>query len=250
MTHEIDYTEFIDRYLLNEMSSEEKAWFEKELKGNPSLQIEIDFHRKVDAVLSDQESLDLHSQLETIHHEIYETTKRGDGIINIMHHRAYSSAGAIVTVALVLFVYFFTSNYSNDKLIVKYYEPAETSINFRSTETGDDIILKAMALYEEQDYINAIALFERILADDKSALGINLYSGISHMEVHEYEKANIRLQSIINNEPNPFVESATWYLGLCYLFTNEREKAAEAFKMLAATKGYYQKEAKKILRRL
>lgn len=81
-------------------------------------------------------------------------------------------------------------------------------------------------------------------------MGLNLYSGISHMEIKEFQKANERFQIIIDNKPNPFVESATWYLGMCYLMTDEREKALEKFSILAKNKGFYQTDAQKIIKHL
>lgn len=250
MTHEIEYTEFIDRYLENEMSLEERVWFEKELAGSPSLQQEVDFQKKVNAVLSDKESIELKVQLEQIHSEIAETTKKGKSTLKSIYRYSVTTAG--VLGLLLLSMVFYTSNkdYSSDELLGLYYQPVNSPASYRALTDSDDILNKAINYYEDKEYDHAIKLFESVLKNDPEMIGINLYSGISHMEVHEYAIANERFQTIIAQDPNPFVESATWYLGLCYLYTNEREKAKSTFSLLVQNEGYYKKDARKILKRL
>jgi tetratricopeptide (TPR) repeat protein len=249
MTHEIDYTEFIERYLLDEMSSKEKAWFQKEIEGNPALQEEIDFHRKIDAVLSDRSSVELKAQLETIHDDIYETAQNGKGMIKKLYRRAYISVGTVASAVLLIF-FLLGNNYSSETIMDLYYQPVESSVSFRDAGGNSDMLFEAMTFYENQEYEKAIALFEDILANDESKIGVNLYAGVSHMELKNYKQAHDRFQKIIDQNPNPFVESATWYLGLCYLLTNEREKAQESFSAIAKGDGYYKADAKKILKRL
>jgi hypothetical protein len=250
MMHEINYTDFIERYLKNEMTSDEKAWFEKEKEGNSALQEEINFHKKLDSVLADKETIEFKAQLELIHNEINETAREGSRLVNGFYKKATMVIGAFASVAIVVTLYLYNYNFSNEKLIAEYYQPIESSMSFRSASNSTDVLSEAMKLYEIQEYSKAIELFESILQEGSSKPSINLYSGISHMELKNYSMANERFKAILDEEPNPFVESATWYLGLCYLFTNEREKARESFLVLEKSDGYYKASAKKILRRL
>jgi tetratricopeptide (TPR) repeat protein len=107
-----------------------------------------------------------------------------------------------------------------------------------------------MTLYENKDYADAIQLFEKVLAEDNSRVGLNLYSGISHMEIEEYAEANNSFKKIINHKANAFIESAEWYLGLCYLKTNENDKAAIVFEDIVERDGYFKKDARKIIKKL
>jgi len=70
------------------------------------------------------------------------------------------------------------------------------------------------------------------------------------MELEKYSDANKKSQNILDNKPNAFVESATWYLGMCYILIDERDKAADQFEILANREGYYQNNAKNILKRI
>jgi TolA-binding protein len=250
MRQDLNYSEYIERYLQGEMASDEKLWFEKEIEGDIYLQDEIKLRKQVNMVLSDRDLIDLKSQLEQIHFEINEVTEKGRIAIRKIYRRAYYTAGALVLLILGFTLHFYAGNYSNSRILDNYYSPVAATANFRSASSGKDQLTKAMELYKEKQYKQAIALFERLLKQDSSKLGINLYSGISNMEIKHYNEANRNFQRIIKNQPNPFVESAKWYLGMCYIMTNEREKAAEQFESLAATDGYYQRDAKRILRRI
>lgn len=250
MKQEMDYTEFIERYIQGEMSPEEIIWFEKEIEGNLSLKDEINLRKQVDSVLSDKDMIDLKMQLDQIHQEIFEVTEKGKGAIRQIYRRVYITASALAVFAIAFTIYMANRNFSNDKLVELYYQPAQTTMNFRSAEPSKDILSEAMEYYNSEDYQQAIKLFEMILQKDQNQVGVNLYSGISHMEIQEYEEANKRFKKILDNQPNPFVESANWYLGMCYIMTDKRAKATTQFELLSKTNGYYQENAKKILKRI
>lgn len=250
MKQEIDYTEFIERYIQGEMSPEEHNWFEKEIEGNLSLKDEIDLRKQVDSVLSDKDLIDLKMQLDQIHQEIFEVTEKGKGAISKLYRRVYLTASALAIFAIAFTVYLANRNFTNDKLVELYYQPAQTTMSFRSADPSIDILSQALELYNEKDYISAIEVFEMLLEEDQSQVGLNLYSGISHMEIEQFDEANKKFKKVLANQPNPFVESANWYLGMCYIMTNERAKAATQFELLANADGYYQDNAKKILNRI
>lgn len=250
MKQDLEYTIYIERYLRGEMNPEELRWFEKELDGNTALSNEIELHRKVDAVLSNGEMIELKKQLDLIHKEIEEVAQSGQGAIRKIYQRVYYTA-SVLAVGIILFTLFFaTRNFSNHKLVEEYYQPDVASITYRSGDQSDMLLQDAMTFYSQKDYASAIKLFEKIQSKDQSKVGVNLYSGIANLEIKNYNKANQNFQTIIDQKPNPFVESATWYLGMCYIMTNDRTKAKEQFEVLVKSDGYYKKDARKILRRI
>ena len=226
MKQDLEYTVFIDRYLKGEMSPEELNWFEKELEGNQALRNEIELHKKVDAVLSNGEMIDLKNQLDLIHQEIEEAAEHSQSAIQYIYRKVYYSATALVVAVLMFTLYITNRDFTSDKLIEKFYEPEHASLTLRGEIDGENMLLNAMDFYNNKQYGEAIALFETLLEEKEKKMGLNLYSGISHMEIQEYEEANEQFKHIIDNKPNPFVESATWYLGMCYVMTNDRDKAA------------------------
>lgn len=251
MKQEMNYSRYVDRYLEGVMKNAELIWFEKELDGNKELQREINMQRKLNSVIIDKDTIALQNQLNSIH-------KRAYGSIIPSFHvsksaRAVLYTSACIAVTLVLSVLFLTKNLNNspDKLYARYYKPADISMSFRSSGSVlNNDLRSAMSLYDNRKYNEAINLFEKILKEDASRVGLNLYSGISHMEIKQYAEANASFKKVIDQKANAFVESATWYLGLCYLKTNDKDKAKEIFAGIANSGGYYKKDAKNILKSL
>jgi len=250
MKQELDYSEFIERYLKGEMAPEEKIWFEKEIEGNQLLKNDIRLWNKVDNVLSNKELILLKAQLNQIHEEIYHATEKGKGAIRKIYQRVYYSAGVLVVAVLMFALYLTNRNFTNEKLVELYYQPEVGSVTYRSAEGVQDKMSQAMELYNSKEYKLAIDIFEQILAEDNNKPGVNLYSGIAHMELNKYGIASDRFLNVLSNKPNPFVESAQWYLGMCYLIVDNRAAAEKYFKELAYNDSYYSKNAKKILRRI
>jgi len=243
----------VDRYLDGVMEAEEKIWFDKELEDNKDLQSEVSFQKKLFNVLSDKETLDLNVQLESIHSQNYKSWFR-PFIMPERSKRTFYILGSLAATIAILMVVWLNSakdNISGADLYAEYYQPAEINMSFRTAEgIVDSDLRSAMLCYEHKDYPTAISLFEKILNTDESRIGLNLYSGISYMELSHYAEANENFKRIIEHKANAFIESAQWYLGLCYLKTGEIEKASDIFKAIVSNEGYYKKEAKKVLKKI
>lgn len=253
MKQELDYSGYAERYLDGVMSPEEQTWFEKELEGNAELNKELDLHRKINRALSEKEITALEAQLDTIYRETYRPLPKIPRIPEkgrkILAYGTASLAG-IVLLAWIA-VSLISRRTSGTELYAEYYQPAEINMSFRAAEDMvDSDLRRAMLLYEEEKYAEAISLFEKILEQDDSRIGLNLYSGISYMELEEYAQANRNFQRIIDQQAMAFLESAEWYLGLCYLMTEETGKAEEIFRQIASGDGFYKKDAKRILKNI
>jgi pentatricopeptide repeat protein len=55
---------------------------------------------------------------------------------------------------------------------------------------------------------------------------------------------------VIDDKNNLYIDQAQWYLALCYLNTNETDKAKQLFKLIVKEGGIYKDDAKKIIRGL
>lgn len=253
MKQEIKYSRYIDRYMEGVMSTDEKIWFEKELMDNDELKAEIELQRKIDKVLSESEVIDLQNQLDNIYTNTYRPWAKTIHIPKLKKSATYLIAG-VAAVLVVLFVSLFkeTNRSSTPSAIyAQYYQPADINMSFRTAEEIVDSDLRlAMMYYENKEFSQAIDLFEKILESDNSRIGLNLYSGISRMEIKQYDEANKNFKRIIDHKANAFIESAEWYLGLCYLMTNDNLKAREVFEDIASSDGYYKKEARRILKKI
>jgi tetratricopeptide (TPR) repeat protein len=253
MKQEMNYSMYVDRYLEGVMSSDEQFWFEKELQHDSSLQEEIKLQQDIQKMMSEREVLELESQLDAIYHQTYRPWIQSIPFPKNIKSSFVKYTAAVASVALIVVttILFVGRRDNSGDIYSNYYQPAEISMSFRAA--ADDLnsdLRDAMTLYENKEYKAAIQKFEKILAEDNTRIGLNLYSGISHMEIEEYAKANESFQKIIDQKANAFVESAEWYLGLCYIKTNDKEKAIEVFGDIVARDGYFRKDARNIMNKL
>jgi tetratricopeptide (TPR) repeat protein len=255
MKQEMNYSMYVDRYLDGVMSVDEQFWFEKELQHDADLQEEVKLQKNLQKMLAEKEVLELESELDVIYQQTYHPWKTTISSVsrNIKESLTkYTVVAASIALIIIMSVTFFSRRGStNADIYNAHFQPAEISMIFRaSAEEVNSDLRNAMTMYENKEYGKAIQLFEKVLAEDKSRIGLNLYSGISHMEIEEYAEANKSFQKVIDHQANAFIESAEWYLGLCYLKTNENEKATEVFEEIVERDGYFKKDARKIIKEL
>jgi thioredoxin-like negative regulator of GroEL len=55
---------------------------------------------------------------------------------------------------------------------------------------------------------------------------------------------------VIDDNDNLFLEDAEWYLALCYLKTQEPEKAADVLDQIKRSESIYKKDAARIMRKM
>jgi tetratricopeptide (TPR) repeat protein len=139
----------------------------------------------------------------------------------------------------------------SSEVFEKYYTPYEITVTHRSGNTEvDRLLLNAFEKYEEKNYEQALVLFEEVLETRKNDMALNLYSGISYMEEEKYQKAKTSFDNIISDKDNLFIEQAKWYLGMCYLKTENTEKAEFVLKEIIKEESYYKDVAVKVLKDL
>jgi hypothetical protein len=253
MKNNLNFDEFIERYLDGEMGTHEKIWFEKELDANPKLQKELELRRDINSAIQEKDVMELRGQLEEIYSapEHQETVvKRSTTIFN-RNLLIIASVISVLIVGSLLVLLLKSNSYTNEEIYAMYYRPYEATLNFRSADAGINQDLRtAMQYYENKDFRNALVLFEKILSEDESRIGLNLYSGISHMEINEFDNAHSNFQKIIDDKYNLYIEQAEWYLGFCYLMTDNTEKAKMQFRQIAEKDGYYASKAIEILNKM
>jgi Tfp pilus assembly protein PilF len=108
----------------------------------------------------------------------------------------------------------------------------------------------ALQKFDSQDYEAALRLLQDVVSRDDDNMVGHFYSGVSFQETGKYQNAIREYETVIIDKDNLFVEQANWYIGLCYLQTNENKKAYRQFKKIAQYDGFYQLKAQAILRKM
>lgn len=252
MEVKINYSEFIDRYLDKDLSGPELNWFEKELDSNSELQAELKLQKELNEALGQDDILDLREKLNAIHEMVdHEPTRK-----RIKRTFSGNWAGiAAASVVILVAIGFLLSNFMNPKqtaeeLFNQHYEPYVVPTNYRSAADINIVFHKALIEYKNHDYQKALQLFEKVLFEDESRMDVTLLTGISNLEIENYNGANNSFQKVINHNDNLFIEQAEWYLALCYLKTGEQEKAHLQFGKMITDNSLYKVAAEDILNKL
>jgi tetratricopeptide (TPR) repeat protein len=244
----IDFSYFVERYVAGDMNDAEKKWFEKELDGNEMLRNEVDLSRRTDEVLKKRHISALRGKLSEIdkQHQIITTGSktRRPGYLKY----AAAIAGLVIIGSVILFS---GRALSSDEIIDRYYrtyEPPTTQRSGLTTLTND--FTMALEFYNTHNYEKAAIFFTKVLKSNPEDMQSTILYGVSNFEDKKYPDAKQSFIKVINDNNNLFIESAKWYLALCYVKTNDKEKAVQQLNMIKNEGGIYKNDAKKIIRRL
>ncbi len=75
-------------------------------------------------------------------------------------------------------------------------------------------------------------------------------SGVSNMELSQYKMASGSFKKVLDHNDNLFIEDAQWYLGFCYLKTENTNKAIDQFTKIAISTSSRKEKARKILKKI
>lgn len=241
----MNLSEFIERYISNEMTDSEKKWFLKEIDGDETLRREVELRKQTDIILKRTETINLRSKLALLEKERLKHTAR--------KFVAIKYTAVFIVVALIIGVYLFTNNnhLTNSELSDSFFKSYEIPIAQRSSANIDnnDYML-GLQYYNTRDYKNAAIQFTKVLENNPNDMQTHLLTGVSNMEEKRYPEAKNSFRNVIDHNNSLFVEPATWYLALCYLKTNETDKASQLFTKIRNEGGYYSSDAKKIMRKI
>ncbi|MFZ4547118.1 MAG: tetratricopeptide repeat protein [Bacteroidales bacterium] len=245
MTTNFKHSASIEQFLADEMAPTERAAFIKELKMNPDLAEELKLSQSIDAALTRDDILGLRKQLIDASNAINNETP----VKRLKTTKWYYAAASVVVVfALSTTLYFQNKhNVSNDSLFSQYY----SSENIIDQTRGDENIVEAVIKFQQKDFVAASDLFKKILEKDNSNIAVWFYYGIANIETKSYNNSIEAFNTIISQNDNLYIEHAEWYLGLCYLKNNQKEKAIDQFVVVATNPdNFHRQEANNILEKL
>ena len=245
----IDFSYFIERYNAGEMSDTEKQWFLKELEGNDNLRKEVELRKRTDKILINHDVISLRNKLSQIEMKRKEIAKPVSNSGKNTYIRYAAVLAALVLIGTITLLP--RKNPGNEELINKYYKVYEPPTSQRSAQSATDAdFTLALEFYNTHDYDKAAIFFNKVLENKPNDMQTVLLKGVANFEEKKYPEAKLSFGKVIDNKDNLYVDQAQWYLALCYLQTNETEKAKMLFKMIANEKGIYRNDANKIFKGL
>ena len=137
------------------------------------------------------------------------------------------------------------------EVITRHYKTYQAIAAVRSVNgTSNELFASAMASIKAKDYQAAIDKLETLVGSDATNIESTFMLGVANMEIKQFDKAETSFQSVVGQNDNLFMEDASWYLGLCYMMTGENDKALRQFEVIAASKSKYNKEARRLARKI
>jgi len=245
----VDFSYFIERYNAGEMSDTEKQWFQKELDGNEKLRNEVIFRKQTDEVLKKQNVMSLRNKLS----EIENTRKEVNKPIKSSGKPAYIKYAAVVAVLVLIgtITLFPGKKLSSEEIMKRYYKAYEPPTSQRSIQSAtDEDFTLALEFYNTRDYEKAAILFNKVLENKPNDMQTVLLVGVASFEERKYPEAKQSFGRVIEDKNNLYIDQAQWYLALCYLNTDEKDKAIKLLKTIGNERSIYKNDANKIIRGL
>ena len=161
--------------------------------------------------------------------------------LKVLDYRSYRSRPAISTEQLVL-----TGTPAN----IGEKEPAnEEEFKWKTVEVPYiDYLEKTMELFSKGNNKKALTRFEEILNAYPDDLNAIFYAGLCYYNLKDYSRAAEYFENCQMNKFANFNEEAHWYNARSLLSNGETEKAQRILREIISQKGFYAKQAEKLLR--
>jgi len=243
--------EEIDDYLGQELDGSMLADFEAELLMNSGLASDVAFHREIDKASSEGDIISLREKLQGISRA---EQQRGSQILGLSPRRKslfwYAAASSIILMIV------FTSllrqkSYTSQQLYTSYYQPYRNGANVsRSAVSAEGAMNTALRQIESGDYASALTSLSAVPTGTQDGFSASFYRGVAYQELGQYKRALGSFGEVVSHGDNLLVEQSQWYIGLCYLRLEERERAVNQFRTIVKGNGFYRDQSKKILQHL
>ena len=244
--------EEIDNYIYDEMDEYELAHFEEELMENSGLVEDLAFHKDVDKAVAEADVMALRAMLQQISMEEKEKNSEILGVNSPNRKNLYWYAAAATIVAMFAISSLLSHTPQSDQqLYASYYQPYKVGSNVsRSAVTSVDKLNIAIREIDKGNYASALTMLEKASKAGNDGFSISFYSGVAFQELGQYKSAINSFTEVVRHGDNLLVEQSEWYIGLCYLRIDERDKALKQFKNIVDRKGYYRDKSRKLLKQL
>lgn len=113
-----------------------------------------------------------------------------------------------------------------------------------------DYLDKTLSYLSKSRWKNTLARCEEILADYPDDINALFYSGFCLYNLQQYDEACDKFSACLQLNFSNFNEEASWYLAKSRLANGEKELAKTLLKAIKDNKGYYGKDAEKLLKTL
>jgi tetratricopeptide (TPR) repeat protein len=239
-----DYILF-EAYLSNELSKDEVAAFESRLKTEPEFNQAFTTYQELSSFLehkfeNEDATTAFQNNLKTISNAYFEKQVKPKKVIQFKPWQ-YAMAAS---VALLIGIFMF-NNFSNPSF--SDYNDYET-VSFTVRGEQDELFKTAEIAFNNKDFAKAEEAFKQLIEEDENNAELKLYSGISNVELNNFETAD-KLLADLGLGNSAYKNKATWYLALSKLKQKNEAACLEILKTIPEDADDYE-QAQKLIKKL
>ena len=246
MKNKPNYSEFVHKYLSGELNPQEHDAFEREISKNNQLKQELEFQKRLDQIILDDELENFKLALDQVSENLVITKSRKRSI----SVAKLSLVAATILIIVALGVVFFNNNdkLSDDEIFNNYYTEYPSPYRTRANDLFlNSQYLKAMECYDMKDYISAKHGLISAVKDEPNNIASKFYLGIVSVELNEFHNAIKCFDEVIKSRDQFYLEQSEWYKALCFFKVGNRAEAFKQLGFIANKNGYYQANAAEII---
>lgn len=243
-----DVNNAIENWLGGHADRSAQDWLMEEMKKDAALAREVNLRRKTDEILADHDVIELRHKLTAI-----EMRRQHAGTVKrtVIRSARYAAAVALIAVLSTALYLTLRQPASPGELYSANYSRYESPGAVRSVVSPQNTLMEnAIASYGAREYDKAIVYLEQLINNGQEDMESVFMHGMANMEVKNFPVASGSFTRVIEHNDNLYLEDAAWYLGLCYMMTDNKDKAVRQFSSIASSKSRYSKKAAKLIRRL
>lgn len=237
------HDDLITKYFEATLSDHEREQFNLLLQSDADFQAEFEFQNQVKTAVTLNERAALKAQLQAIENQEAPTAQK---------HVQFNWKPWLVAASVVLVMFsvyqFWPQEKSMQELYAANFEvyPNVVAPQVRG-EREDALKFKAFEAYDAADYNNAITLFGELIELGELDYAF-FYRGQAALAAQKTELALTDFRNHLETNQTAFVVEAHWFLSLCYLNLNDKNKAIEHLTFVQDSAGNpFQNQAAKLL---
>ncbi|NND63915.1 MAG: hypothetical protein HKN48_12065 [Flavobacteriaceae bacterium] len=236
-----------ENYLKNEMSSDERDAFEKELGNNPELASDFQNFKNTYQLIQQAGRIELKETLEGFEEEMG-TLSTNKGVIPLWVKRALPIAAVLIISIGIYQYYFANTGFTANEIYADYYEVYQAPSNLR-TEGQSQFVKwnEAITFYNDGEFEAAAAAFKNSESEIPE-YERNFYSGMASLAMD-----NPNLTSAIESfdqvlaTDNDYNEQALWYKALALLRIGNLKEAKNLLYEILENESYMYQDATEIV---
>ncbi|CAL2091215.1 conserved hypothetical protein [Tenacibaculum sp. 190524A05c] len=230
-----------ENYLAEQLSDDELKSFEEKLQTDISFKEAFDLYKETHDFLKNK----IQNEVAT---EEFTTNIKQISKNHFKSHNKIKSKNWFIpiaaSIALLIGVYvFYPKNTPTYREYISY-----PTANFTTRNSQNETLVKAQNAFNTKDFKQANLLFDKLLNKDIHNSELQLFQGITLVELDKFEKAD-QILSVIAYGKSSFKTKAIWYLALSKLKQKKYSDCKLLLEKLPKEFKHY-KNAQKLLKNL